>query len=136
MKKFCTYYGSVDDFLLYYPYFLLFIALILFALERIFLKAFKAGNKLEKFYNLLVKEKILGVSEDEGRERGGDDFNHDGGVEAMELRETLEATMSATFWAEVTLSLVDCKKADGLLQALCSMTIYFGSLEARIYKAS
>ena len=59
VKKYCTFNGSVDGFLLYYPYFLLMIALILFALERVFLKTFKAGDKLEKFYNLLVKEKVL-----------------------------------------------------------------------------
>ena len=53
VKKYCTFNGSVDGFLLYYPYFLLMIALILFALERVFLKTFKAGDKLEKFYNLL-----------------------------------------------------------------------------------
>lgn len=58
---------------------LLFIALILFALERIFLEAFKAANKLEKCYNLLLMEKIPGMSEDEGREIGGDDFNRCGG---------------------------------------------------------
>ena len=56
----------MDDFLLYYPYFLLFITLILFALERIFLKDFKAANKLEKFSNLLLMEKTLGMSEDDG----------------------------------------------------------------------
>ena len=65
VKKFCTYNGSVDPFLLFFPYFLLLIALILFALERIFLKTFQAGNKLEKFYSLLVKEKVLGSPDPE-----------------------------------------------------------------------
>ena len=65
VKKFCTFNGAVDNFLLYYPYFLLMIALILFALEKFFHKVFQAGNKLEKFYSLLVKDKYLGSSDPE-----------------------------------------------------------------------
>ena len=60
VKKFCTFNGSLDNFLLYYPYFLLLIALILFAMEKLFLKTFKAGHKLEKFYSL-INEKVLGL---------------------------------------------------------------------------
>ena len=91
VKKYCTFNGSVDGFLLYYPYFLLMIALILFALERVFLKTFKAGDKLEKFYNLLVKEKVLGVADPE------EDMAHDvvdGGVDAVELRYSFKHSQS------------------------------------------
>ena len=118
VKKFCTYNGSVEDFLLYYPYFLLFIALILFALERIFLKAFKAGNKLEKFYNLLVKEKILGVAdEEEGRERGGDS-DHSGGVEAMELRYSFKHSASY-FYSYLARTVTESVVALVLLVYIC-----------------
>ena len=94
VKKYCTFNGSVDGFLLYYPYFLLMIALILFALERVFLKTFKAGDKLEKFYNLLVKEKVLGVADPE------EDMAHDvvdGGVDAVELRYSFNPVVPGIF---------------------------------------
>ena len=94
VKKFCTYNGAVDNFLLYYPYFLLMIALILFALERVFLKVFQAGNKLEKFYSLLVKDKCLGSSDPE---EGAADVV-DGGMEAIELRCSFKHS-SSYFWS-------------------------------------
>ena len=60
VKKFCTMnHEAVDPFLLYFPYFLLIVAMILIAIERTFVKAFKSGSKLDKFYALLVREKVL-----------------------------------------------------------------------------
>ena len=112
VKKYCTYNGSVHDFLLYYPYFLLFFALILFALERIFIKTFKAGNKVEKFYNLLVKEKILG---DEAGEATSD---HDGGVEAMELRISFKQS-SSYFYNYLARTVVETLVALVLLVYMC-----------------
>ena len=60
VKKFCTLNKeAVDPFMLYFPYFLLIVAMILIAIERTFIKAFKTGSKLDKFYALLVREKVL-----------------------------------------------------------------------------
>ena len=53
VKKFCTYNGPLDNFLIYFPYFILLVGVVLFVVETIFLKTFKAGNKLEKFYSTL-----------------------------------------------------------------------------------
>ena len=97
VKKFCTMNGSIETFLLYFPYFLLLIALALVMIERIFLKAFNAGPKLDKFYNLLVREKVL--NENDGEEGDGlpshDVF--DGGREAIELRQSFRGTRSCFF---------------------------------------
>ena len=111
VKKFCTYNGSVDNFLLYYPYFLLMIALILFALERVFLKVFQAGNKLEKFYSLLVKEKVLGSPDPE---EGAAHDVVDGGVEAIELRYSFKHS-SSYFWSYLTRTMMETMVACILL---------------------
>ena len=58
VKKYCTF-TAVDDFLLYFPYFLITIALFIVLIERGFIMAFKAGLKLDAFYNLLVSESLL-----------------------------------------------------------------------------
>ena len=111
VKKYCTYNGSVDNFLLYYPYFVLVIALILFAMERLFLKAFQAGNKLEKFYSLLVKEKVLGKADPE------EDDDHDvvdGGVEAIELRYSFKHSESY-FWSYFSRTVMETMVASVLL---------------------
>ena len=112
VKKFCTYNGSVDAFLLYYPYFLLMIALILFALERVFLKTFKAGDKLEKFYCLLVKEKVLGVAEHEEELHLHDVV--DGGVEAVELRYSFKHSQSY-FYSYLARTIIESTVASVLL---------------------
>lgn len=59
VKKFCTFNGSVDSFLLYFPYILLLIALALVLIEKIFLALFKANQKLDKFYKLLAQQNIV-----------------------------------------------------------------------------
>lgn len=89
VKKFCTMNGSVDPFMLYFPYFLLLIALSLVFIERVFSKAFHAGTKLEKFYSLLERENILGGVKSAVIETGAavcQTSNADGGREAIELR--------------------------------------------------
>ena len=111
VKKFCTYNGAVDNFLLYYPYFLLLIALLLFAMERIFLQTFKAGNKLEKFYSLLVKEKVLGQADPD------ETIAHDvvdGGVEAVELRYSFKSSESY-FWSYLSRTMTETLVAGILL---------------------
>ena len=59
VRKACLFNGSVSPFMLYLPYILLIMALILFATERIFSRAFKAGLKLEKLYKLLVHRNVI-----------------------------------------------------------------------------
>lgn len=49
---------AVDQFILYFPYILLLLALVIVMVERVFGRIFKSGMKLSMFYNLLVKEAI------------------------------------------------------------------------------
>ena len=66
VRKACLFNGSVSPFMLYLPYILLIMALVLFAIERVFSKAFKAGLKLEKLYKLMIHRQVLEeVNEDE-----------------------------------------------------------------------
>ncbi len=58
VKKYCTF-EFVDGFILYFPYTLLIMALVLLLIERGFVTIFKAGLKLDAFYNLLVSESLL-----------------------------------------------------------------------------
>ena len=60
VKKLCTFNGSVDSFMLYFPYILLLIALTMVLIEKIFLALFKANQKLDKFYKLLLDQNIVG----------------------------------------------------------------------------
>ena len=92
VKKFCTMNGSVEQFMLYFPYFLLMIAMALFMIERFFLKIFKAGTKQEKLYRLLLRENVLDVEAEEDV-RVVPDID-DGGREAIELRESFRRTGS------------------------------------------
>jgi len=88
VKKFCTMNGDVDPFMLYFPYFLLIIALSLFFIERVFTKIFEAGDKLEQFYNLLLKENVL--DNKPIPEGGACQLVADGGREAIEIRQSFK----------------------------------------------
>eukprot|EP00095_Tigriopus_kingsejongensis_P004023 maker-scaffold5_size1054832-snap-gene-1.14 protein:Tk04023 transcript:maker-scaffold5_size1054832-snap-gene-1.14-mRNA-1 annotation:"leucine-rich repeat-containing protein 8d-like" len=57
VKKYCTFM-AMDEFILYFPYILLIMALVIVFMERIFIELFKSGMKLSLFYNLLVKETL------------------------------------------------------------------------------
>ena len=59
VKKYCTE-TAVDGFIKYFPYILFVVALVIVAIEKLFTKTFKAGKKLNAFYNLLVKEEEVG----------------------------------------------------------------------------
>ena len=89
IKKFCTMTGAVDPFMLYFPYFLLIVALILVFIERVFLKIFKAGSKLDKFYSLLVRENVLDAKP-KMLEGGLDAVDH--GKEAVEIRQSFKGS--------------------------------------------
>ena len=57
VKKYCTQ-TAVDVFILYFPYILFMMALAIVLIERVFIRIFKAGIKLDTFYNLLVKDTL------------------------------------------------------------------------------
>lgn len=57
VKKVCTA-TAVDGFIVYFPFILLVMALVIILIERAFIRIFKAGLKLDTFYNLLVKEAL------------------------------------------------------------------------------
>ena len=63
----CTYDPEVvDQFLLYFPYVILFVAVLLFVVEKFFNQLFKVQDEAENFYNLLVKMSVLkGKKDDE-----------------------------------------------------------------------
>ena len=58
VKKYCTQ-TAVDEFILYFPFILLLMALFLVLIENSFIKIFKAGLKLDMIYGLLVKDQLL-----------------------------------------------------------------------------
>ena len=82
--KYCTLNGSVKAFMLYFPYFLLSSAISLVIIERVFSKMFKSGLKMEKFYKLLVHQKVL--NNDFTNEMEAKDS--DDGREDVELRQS------------------------------------------------
>ena len=113
VKKFCTYNGSVDAFLLYFPYFLLLKALILFSMEKLFQKMI--GDKLEKFYSLLVKEKVFEISDQD--EEAAENMNDavDGGVEAVEMRYSFKHS-STYFWSYLSITFLELAVSITLLK--------------------
>jgi len=120
VKKYCTMNGAVEPFMLYFPYFLLLIAMALVMIERVFLKAFKAGSKLEKFYSLLVRENVL-ESKVETEGIGIITPSHDvvdGGREAIELRQSFRGTRSY-FFSYLLRTLMELTVASILLVYMC-----------------
>ena len=92
VKKFCTMNGSVNNIMLYFPYILLIMAMLLVFIERLFLKVFKAGSKLDKFYSLLVREHLL-----EGKTSEGDvtvDTVDGNQRDAVEVRQSFKGSYS------------------------------------------
>ena len=62
----CTYDPEVvDQFLLYFPYVILFVAVLLFIVEKFFIKMFKVQDEAENFYDLFVKMSVLKGKKDE-----------------------------------------------------------------------
>merc|ERR1711971_231953 len=89
LKQYCTLDPeTVNQFLLYFPYVLLLVAVTLFAIERAFTRFFKATKQLEAFYDLIVKRKIIeskskkDEGEEDDKEKDGED--EDENIEAME----------------------------------------------------
>ena len=63
IKKYCTQ-TAVDEFILYFPFILLLMALLLVLIENSFIKIFRAGLKLDMVYGLLVKDQLLDVQKE------------------------------------------------------------------------
>jgi len=116
VKKFCTMNGSVEPFMLYFPYFLLLIALLLFAVERMFLKIFQAGLKLETFYKFLVQENVLTVQQKEENACSIDIT--DGGKEALELKQSFKGNNNY-FASYVVRTVIEILIAGVLLIWIC-----------------
>ena len=100
VKNFCTLNReAVDPFMLYFPYFLLIVAMILIAIERTCIKAFKAGSKLDTFYALLVQEKVLKSSDQKKvKDHESDDKENEDnlvdGKEVVELKVSFRGSSS------------------------------------------
>merc|ERR1719400_219825 len=92
LKQYCTLDPkTVDQFLLYFPYVLLIVALTLFGIERVFNTFFKATKELEAFHSLLVKTSILESKsekdeddEEDEKEKDGEDKAKDENDEAID----------------------------------------------------
>ena len=96
--RYCTYNGknahghdAVSKFLSFYPYIILALALVLFFVDKIVKIPFNAEEKLEKFYKLLVDNKIIKTDEKDHKilsESEGDSksFDADGSLQEIELR--------------------------------------------------
>jgi len=85
-------------------------------IERLFLKIFKAGTKLEKFYSLLVRENVLDVKADEDGHIVPDIV--DGGREAIELRQSFRGKRSY-FFSYLFRTMVEVCVASILLVYMC-----------------
>ena len=88
VKKYCTYNGTVHDFLLYFPYFILLIALTIFILEKVFQRGFKSGEKINKLYVLVKRQMLL------DDDTGGPVDVADSRFEALELSYSLKKSRS------------------------------------------
>ena len=55
----------MDQFLLYFPYVILFVAILLFVVEKFFNKMFNVQDEAENFYDLCVKMSVLKGKKDE-----------------------------------------------------------------------
>ena len=60
VKELCTVNGSVEPFMLFFPFLLLVIALVMVAIEKTFIAIFRSSRKLEQFYSLLERHNLFG----------------------------------------------------------------------------
>ena len=63
VKEFCTFNGSIDPFILYFPHILLVIALVMVLMEKIFIAVFRSHHKLDRFYKLLTDQNVIRTGE-------------------------------------------------------------------------
>ena len=100
-RLYCSFNGSIDTFLMYYPFFLLLVAFTLLAIERMFLASMKSKGTTEQLYSLL--------------EQDGDRNNYEGGVEAVELKHKLKYKKRDFFSAYLNKSVLELVIAGCLL---------------------
>ena len=74
VNKYCTYH-AVNEFVLYFPFVLIFMAFAMVIVEKFFSKLFKAGLKLDSFYNLLIRESLLESEESKTEEKQARESN-------------------------------------------------------------
>ena len=87
----------MDEFILYFPFILLCMALFLVLIESSFVHIFKAGLKLDMIYGLLVKDQLLDAKEDR------DDVDQvDGAAVADDLGNTKAALEISHSFSEVS----------------------------------
>merc|ERR1719464_2692791 len=103
LKQYCTLDPkTVDQFLLYFPYVLLIVALTLFGIERAFTRFFKATKQLEAFYNLIIKEEIIESKskKDEGEEdkKENDGKDKDEAIEHNKLAYSVSNGSSSNYF--------------------------------------
>ena len=83
----------MDEFILYFPFILLLMALFLVLIESSFVRIFNAGLKLDMIYGLLVKDQLLDAKEDR------DDVDHVDGVAAAVADDLVGNSIdSGYFW--------------------------------------
>ena len=87
VKKFCTLNGTVDSFILYFPFVLLIIALLLILIERGFITMFRAGLELNNFYKLLQSEDLLDENPNKSEENDEDQTQDDNKI-AIEIAQS------------------------------------------------
>ena len=87
VARYCTYNGrnevgkqAVHPFISFYPYIILGVAIGLFSIDKIIEILFNAKEKLDKFYKILVDNKILNETEDH------DSAAADGSLQEIEFR--------------------------------------------------
>uniref|UniRef100_A0A0K2TQZ0 Uncharacterized protein n=1 Tax=Lepeophtheirus salmonis TaxID=72036 RepID=A0A0K2TQZ0_LEPSM len=94
VKKYCTM-TAVDGFILYFPYLLLIMALVIVLIERVFLRIFRAGLKLDAFYSLVQKN-----LEDAEEEFNVDEKEYDDSVNNRTAIEVLHSfTSNSNYFA-------------------------------------
>ncbi len=93
VKKYCTV-TAVDGFIMYFPYILLIMALVIVLIERVFVKIFKAGLKLNTFYNLLVKQGDGGGEREQSAAQLSDYTDVEHSKTALEVSQSFEGSRS------------------------------------------
>ena len=87
MIRYCTFKGknargedAINQFISFYPYITLCLAIALFSIDKIVKIPFNAGEKLDKFYKILEDNKILSETEEPKS------LDADGSLQEIELR--------------------------------------------------
>ena len=66
---------ALDGFIVFFPYILLIMTILIVLVERVFMRIFKGGLKLDVFYNLVVKDAL---DEEQKKTNKGNVWNRPG----------------------------------------------------------